>query len=79
MPTPLPRIDACFHCLIGTEFLVLYLRSSQRVVAGAEKTPFISQQGLFEYLVMPFELTNAPATFERLMEKEVHCMSSQTN
>ena len=36
--------------------------------ADREKTMFYTQEGLFEFNVMPFGLCNAPATFQCLMD-----------
>ena len=33
-----------------------------------ENTAFTTQEGLFEFTVMPLGICNAPATFQRLME-----------
>ncbi|CAF4998130.1 unnamed protein product, partial [Rotaria sp. Silwood1] len=70
---PIPRIDDTLDQLQNaTYFSSMDLHSGfwQIVLdpASRGKTAFISHVGLFRFRVMPFSLTNAPATFQRLMD-----------
>ena len=71
---PLPRIDQVWPALAKAKcFASLDLLMGYHQV-GMEprdryKTAFLTHRGLYVYNVMPFGLCNAPATFQRLMEK----------
>ena len=69
---PLPRIEESFNALAGSKyFTTLDLASGYHQIAmdpkDQDKTAFTTPFGLFEYTRMPFGLTGAPATFQRLM------------
>ena len=82
---PLPRIDDSLR-LLGNQqwFSTMDLTSGYWLVAmspdAKRKAAFVTNEGLFQFRVMPFGLCNAPAMFERLMDRVLcgmrwsHCL-----
>jgi hypothetical protein len=71
---PFPRMDDLMDCLSGEIFFSkIYLKSKYHQITMREgdewKKTFKTNEGMYEWLVIQFGLTNAPNTFMRLINE----------
>ena len=80
---PMPRIDDLIDSIGGAKFITtIDLNRGYWQVPVAEqdrsKTAFTTPQGLFQFTVMPFGLSGAPATFQRMLDTLIDGLESFT-
>ncbi|XP_073033913.1 uncharacterized protein [Primulina eburnea] len=71
---PLPRIDQLVDSTAGHQYLCMLdayqgYHQIPLAVEDQDKVSFFTSEGTFCYVVMPFRLKNAGATYQRLMDK----------
>jgi hypothetical protein len=74
---PLPRIDELLDTLVGSSVFTLLdcaqgFHQIRIHEPDIEKTAFNTRYGQYEWVVMPFGLSNAPSTLQRVMHNMFH-------
>jgi hypothetical protein len=74
---PIPRIDDCIDTIGQAKFVTKFdlLKGYWQVPLSPQAKPisvFVTPDGLYQCIVMPFGMKNAPATFQRLMNHVIH-------
>jgi exodeoxyribonuclease III len=78
---PLPRIDDCLSALDGNQFFSTadacqgFFQCPLKTLEDREKTAFRTHAGHFQFKKMPFGLKNAPAEYQRFMDRALKGLS----